>query len=60
VDEHLQGVANRRLLIWSLIYLENLIQIFMGDRSSFEHRAPSAVKSKPDSILAVSPSALEA
>jgi asparagine synthase (glutamine-hydrolysing) len=60
VDEHLQGVANRRLLIWSLIYLENLIQIFMGGRSSFEPRAPSAVKSKPHSILAVSPSALEA
>jgi len=60
VDEHLQGVANRRLLIWSLIYLENLFQMFMGDRSSFEHRASSAAKSKPHSIRDLSPSALEA
>src|SRR5262249_3176328 len=28
VDEHLAGIANRRLLIWSLIYLENLMEVF--------------------------------
>ena len=40
VDEHLNGVANRRLLIWSLIYLENLMQIFVGLRAPSEQRPP--------------------
>jgi asparagine synthase (glutamine-hydrolysing) len=35
VDQHLQGVANKRLLIWSLIYVENLLQSFVGERASF-------------------------
>jgi hypothetical protein len=39
VDEHLEGVSNRRLLIWSLIYLENLMEIFVGQRNLFKQPA---------------------
>jgi len=39
VDEHLRGEANRRLLIWSLIYLENLMQIFTSVRPYVEQPA---------------------
>src|SRR5262249_54275439 len=47
VDEHLEGVSNRRLLIWSLIYLENLMEIFVGQRNQFEQ--PAIVKSRSES-----------
>jgi asparagine synthase (glutamine-hydrolysing) len=40
VHEHLHGISNRRLLIWSLIYLENLLEIFTSQRNSFE-RSPA-------------------
>jgi asparagine synthase (glutamine-hydrolysing) len=40
VHEHLHGISNRRLLIWSLIYLENLMEIFTSQRNSFE-RSPA-------------------
>lgn len=40
VQEHLHGISNRRLLIWSLIYLENLMEIFTSQRNSFE-RSPA-------------------
>src|ERR1700730_7537716 len=33
VDEHLTGVSNRRLLIWSLIYLENLLEVFVSQQN---------------------------
>jgi asparagine synthase (glutamine-hydrolysing) len=36
VDEHLTGVSNRRLLIWSLIYLENLLEVFVNERNLSE------------------------
>jgi asparagine synthase (glutamine-hydrolysing) len=35
VHEHLHGMSNRRLLIWSLIYLENLLEIFVSQRNLF-------------------------
>src|SRR5215469_12818022 len=47
VDEHLEGVSNRRLLIWSLIYLENLMEIFVGQRNQFEQ--PAIVKPRFES-----------
>jgi asparagine synthase (glutamine-hydrolysing) len=40
VHEHLHGISNRRLLIWSLIYLENLMEIFTSQRNLFE-RSPA-------------------
>jgi asparagine synthase (glutamine-hydrolysing) len=40
VDQHLKGIVNHRLLIWSLIYLENLMQIFVGEHVA---EAPSAI-----------------
>jgi asparagine synthase (glutamine-hydrolysing) len=40
VQEHLHGISNRRLLIWSLIYLENLMEIFTSQRNLFE-RSPA-------------------
>jgi asparagine synthase (glutamine-hydrolysing) len=30
VGEHLEGRQNRRLLIWSLVYLEEWCRIFLG------------------------------
>jgi asparagine synthase (glutamine-hydrolysing) len=51
VDEHLEGVSNRRLLIWSLIYLENLMEIFVGQRNLFEQ--PAVVKSRTESRRAL-------
>ena len=30
LNEHLQGQANRRLLIWSLLYLEEFMHCFMS------------------------------
>jgi asparagine synthase (glutamine-hydrolysing) len=51
VDEHLEGVSNRRLLIWSLIYLENLMEIFVGQRNLFEQ--PAVVKSRSESRRAL-------
>ena len=36
VAEHLTGVSNRRLLIWSLIYLENLLEVFVNERNLSE------------------------
>jgi len=47
VDEHLQGIANRRLLIWSLIYLENLMQIFIDQRSSVDQPSMPVLQSRP-------------
>ena len=32
VDDHLQGRANRRLLIWSLLAVEQWCQTFLADR----------------------------
>jgi hypothetical protein len=51
VDEHLEGVSNRRLLIWSLIYLENLMEIFVGQRTQVEQ--PAIVKSSFESRRAL-------
>jgi asparagine synthase (glutamine-hydrolysing) len=51
VDEHLRGVANRRLLIWSLIYLENLMQIFASARSPFEQPASSIAEPRPNNTV---------
>ena len=31
INDHLEGRHNRRLLIWSLLYLENWLDIFMRD-----------------------------
>ena len=47
VDEHLRGEANRRLLIWSFIYLENLMQIFTSARPSVEQSALTLVQQPP-------------
>ena len=47
VDEHLRGEANRRLLIWSFIYLENLMQIFTSARPSVEQSALTLVQEPP-------------
>jgi asparagine synthase (glutamine-hydrolysing) len=46
VDEHLEGVSNRRLLIWSLIYLENLMEIFVAQRNLFEE--PTVAQSRSE------------
>ena len=46
VDEHLEGFANRRLLIWSLIYLENLMEIFVGQPNLFEE--PTVAQSRSE------------
>jgi asparagine synthase (glutamine-hydrolysing) len=51
VDEHLMGVSNRRLLIWSLIYLENLMEIFVGQRNLFEQ--PAVAQSNSESRRAL-------
>ncbi len=34
LDEHLTGASNRRLLIWSLLYLEQWLNIFIGSGAS--------------------------
>ena len=47
VDEHLAGVANRRLLIWSLIYLENLMEVFASRQNLLDPRAFAPSRSEP-------------
>ena len=39
VDEHLSGGANRRLLIWSLLNLENLMEVFASRQNLLDPRA---------------------
>jgi asparagine synthase (glutamine-hydrolysing) len=34
VNQHLRGQVNRRLLIWSLIYVENMLEIFFSGRAA--------------------------
>jgi len=46
VAEHLQGISNRRLLIWSLIYLENLLEVFNCQPNSNNHAAWTRSSSK--------------
>jgi len=46
VDEHLTGRQNRRLLIWSLIYLENLLEVFNCQPNSNNHAAWTSSSSK--------------
>jgi asparagine synthase (glutamine-hydrolysing) len=51
VDEHLTGVSNRRLLIWSLIYLENLLEVFVSGRPlAGRHVRPAAFASGPVAV----------
>ena len=47
VDEHLAGIANRRLLIWSLIYLENLMEVFASRQNLLDRRAIASPRSEP-------------
>ena len=47
VDEHLAGIANRRLLIWSLIYLENLMEVFASRQNLLDPRAVAPPRSEP-------------
>jgi asparagine synthase (glutamine-hydrolysing) len=51
VNEHLRGQANRRLLIWSLIYLENLMQIFAKAMPSVEQPAPALTQQAASTVL---------
>jgi asparagine synthase (glutamine-hydrolysing) len=37
IEEHLSGARNRRLLVWSLLYVEEWCRTFLGG----EHRAPA-------------------
>jgi asparagine synthase (glutamine-hydrolysing) len=48
VDDHLSGRANRRLLIWSLLYLEEWANAFLKGR----HDAPKHGLSRPRSLAA--------
>ncbi|MBM3503515.1 MAG: asparagine synthase (glutamine-hydrolyzing) [Alphaproteobacteria bacterium] len=48
IDEHLSGQANRRLLIWSLLYLEEWTQTFLKG----EPTGPKHGQSRPRSLAA--------
>ncbi len=47
VDQHLSGQVNKRLLIWSLIYVENMLELFFAGRP--------AQRPEPRSIRAAVP-----
>lgn len=49
VDDHLEGRQNRRLLIWSLLCLEQWCQVFLSERSL---PAASSAQAIPEAALA--------
>jgi asparagine synthase (glutamine-hydrolysing) len=51
VHEHLHGMSNRRLLIWSLIYLENLLEIFVSQRNLFKPPPAAPLRLETGRIL---------
>jgi asparagine synthase (glutamine-hydrolysing) len=53
VDEHLAGIANRRLLIWSLIYLENLMEVFARRQNLLDERAIAQPRSETRRVTVI-------
>src|SRR5262249_29224346 len=53
VDEHLAGIANRRLLVWSLIYLENLMEGFASRQNLLDPPAAPPQRSEPPRMTVI-------